>query len=165
MDGATQIRLINFRIGPESFVLDIMAIRQIIAYSGSTSIPRAPSFIEGIVVLRNEVIPIIDLRQRLYPDLPPLETTPLVLVIRMAEGTIGLKVDEVQGIVTVEVESILPAPPLIRGIEGELLVGIVPHGEEVALLIDVASILTPREKQSLQEVDLSAVSQESGVRS
>ena len=52
-----ELRLITFRIGPETFVLDIMAVRQIIPYSGSTTLPTAPSFVEGIIVLRNEVIP------------------------------------------------------------------------------------------------------------
>ena len=46
-----------------------MAVRQIIPYSGSTTVPTAPAFIEGIIVLRNEVIPIVDLRERLYPNL------------------------------------------------------------------------------------------------
>ena len=60
----SDLRLITFRVGPEIFVLDIMAVRQILTYSGTTSVPSAPSFIEGIIVLRNEVIPIIDLRER-----------------------------------------------------------------------------------------------------
>ena len=68
---STALRLITFRVGPETFVLDIMAVRQIIQYSGSTSVPTAPAFIEGIVVLRNEVIPIIDLRDPANPRLSP----------------------------------------------------------------------------------------------
>src|SRR2546430_3155757 len=67
-DGVRDLRLITFRVGPETFVLDIMAVRQIIPYAGSTSVPTAPDFVEGIIVLRNEVIPIIDLRDRLYPQ-------------------------------------------------------------------------------------------------
>jgi purine-binding chemotaxis protein CheW len=69
-DGAAELRLITFTIGPETFVLDIMAVRQIIPYTGTTTLPTAPAFIEGIIILRNEVIPVVDLRARLYPDLP-----------------------------------------------------------------------------------------------
>ena len=96
MADATELRLITFRVGTESFVLDIMAVRQIIPYAGSTSIPTAPSFIEGIIVLRNEVIPIVDLRDRLYPSLTEREVDPLVLIVHSSAGTIGLKVDEVR---------------------------------------------------------------------
>ena len=99
-DGARDLRLITFRVGPETFVLDIMAVRQIIPYSGSTSVPTAPSFVEGIIVLRNEVIPIVDLRDRLYPQAKNRSEQPLVLVTDTTGGTIGLKVDEVRRIVT-----------------------------------------------------------------
>src|SRR5882724_8077240 len=94
-NGAAELRLISFLVGSETFVLDIMAVRQIIPYTGSTSLPTAPAFVEGIIVLRNEVIPIIDLRQRLYPNLPA-HAEPLVLITHSSAGGIGLKVDAVR---------------------------------------------------------------------
>ena len=150
----SDLRLITFRVGPETFVLDIMAVRQIIQYAGSTSVPTAPDFIEGIVVLRNEVIPIIDLRERLYPQLKERADQPLVLVTHTSAGVIGLKVDEVRRIVNVASDALLPPPPLVRGIRGELLIAVVPFGEEVYLLIDVENVLSDVEKIELREADL-----------
>jgi len=149
----TEVRLITFRVGPETFVLDIMAVRQIVQYAGSTTVPTAPSFVEGIVVLRNEVIPIIDLRRRLYPRSDRAEQ-PLVLITHTSAGIIGLKVDEVRRIVTLPTDSFLPPPALVRGIRGELLIGVVPHGEEVYLLIDVDAVLSEPEKIELIQADL-----------
>jgi purine-binding chemotaxis protein CheW len=160
MADGTELRLITFRVGPESFVLDIMAVRQIIPYSGSTSVPTAPSFIEGIIVLRNEVIPIVDLRERLYPTRTDRAEEPLVLIVHSSAGTIGLKVDEVRRIITMGTDAFLPPPPIVRGIRGELLVAVVPHGEEIHLLIDVENVLTEPEKQELREADLSQPSSE-----
>jgi len=151
------LRLITFRVGPETFVLDIMAVRQIVPYAGSTTVPTAPVFIEGIVVLRNEVIPIIDLRQRLYPKLEPA-AQPLVLITHTGAGMIGLKVDEVRRIVNVTHEALLTPPPIVRGIRGELLIAVIPFGEEVYLLIDVENVLTSDEKTELREADLAAYS-------
>jgi purine-binding chemotaxis protein CheW len=153
MPEAASLRLITFRVGPETFVLDIMAVRQIVPYSGSTSVPTAPAFIEGIVVLRNEVIPIIDLRQRLYPRAEAVQE-PLVLITHTSAGVIGLKVDEVRRIVNVASDALLPPPPLVRGIRGELLIAVVPFGEEVYLLIDVENVLSDVEKVELREADL-----------
>ena len=150
----SDLRLITFRVGPETFVLDIMAVRQIIPYSGSTSVPTAPAFIEGIVVLRNEVIPIIDLRERLYPQLGERAAEPLVLVTHTSAGVIGLKVDEVRRIVNVSPDAFLTPPEIVRGIRGELLIAVVPHGDEVYLLIDVENILTLQEKDQLRDADL-----------
>jgi purine-binding chemotaxis protein CheW len=153
MPEAASLRLITFRVGPETFVLDIMAVRQIVPYSGSTTVPTAPAFIEGIVVLRNEVIPIIDLRQRLYPRAEAVQE-PLVLITHTSAGVIGLKVDEVRRIVNVASDALLPPPPLVRGIRGELLIAVVPFGEEVYLLIDVENVLSDVEKVELREADL-----------
>lgn len=155
MSDGKELRLITFRVGPETFVLDIMAVRQIVPYAGSTSVPTAPSFIEGIIVLRNEVIPIVDLRDRLYPGMDRRLAEPLVLITHTSAGTIGLKVDEVRRIVNISSEAFLPPPPIIRGIRGELLIAVVPFGEEVYLLVDVENILTEPEKQELRDADLS----------
>jgi purine-binding chemotaxis protein CheW len=147
-DGVRELRLITFRVGPETFVLDIMAVRQIIPYTGSTSVPTAPSFVEGIIVLRNEVIPIVDLRDRLYPR-AERAAKPLVLITHSSAGRIGLKVDEVRRIVTVTSDALLPPPPLVRGVRGELLIAVIPHGDEVYLLIDLENVLTTDEKIEL----------------
>lgn len=151
-----ELRLITFRVGPETFVLDIMAVRQIIPYTGSAPVPTAPSFIEGIIVLRNEVIPVIDLHQRLHPEVLEKVEAPLVLISHSSAGVIGLKVDEVRRIVTVTSDKLLPPPPIIRGIRGELLIAVVPYGEEIYLLIDVENVLTGDERAALSVADYGA---------
>lgn len=155
-DGAAELRLITFTIGPETFVLDIMAVRQIIPYTGSTTLPTAPTFIEGIIILRNDVIPIVDLRARLYPELRDRIDEPLILITHSSAGVIGLKVDAVRRIVNVAADALLPPPPIVRGIRGELLIALVPHAEEVYLLIDIESILSGDEKRELVEAELTA---------
>jgi len=155
---ARQLRLITFRVGPETFVVDIMAVRQILPYSGSTSVPTAPSFIEGIVVIRNEVVPVVDLHERLYPGSERPESS-LILITHTTAGTIGLKVDEVRRIVNVAPADLLTPPPLVRGIRGELLVAVIPSGDDVLLLIDLESVLTGDEKRELQSADFSSPSQ------
>ena len=152
-----ELRLITFRVGPETFVLDIMAVRQIVPYAGSTTVPTAPSFIEGIIVLRNEVIPIVDLRDRLYPGMDMRLAEPLVLITHTSAGMIGLKVDGVRRIVNVSSDAFLTPPEIIRGIRGELLIAVVPMGEEIYLLIDVENVLTEPEKQELRNADLSDI--------
>jgi purine-binding chemotaxis protein CheW len=148
-DSANGLRLITFRVGPETFVVDIMAVRQIIPYSGSTSVPTAPSFVEGVIIVRSDVIPVVDLRLRLYPDLGATDREPLVLITHSTAGTIGLKVDSVRRIINVSRDNLLPPPPLIRGIRGELLIALIPHDEEVYLLIDLESVLTGDERREL----------------
>ena len=146
-----QLRLISFRVGPETFVLDIMSVRQIVPYTGSTTVPTAPDFVEGIIVLRSDVIPIVDLRDRMYPSLDERADQPLVMITHTSAGLIGLKVDEVRRIVSVDAGDVLPPPALIRGVRGEFLIGIVRHDEEILLLIDIDSVLSGEEKDALEK--------------
>jgi purine-binding chemotaxis protein CheW len=154
MADAGELRLIAFRAGEETFLVDIMAVRQIITYHGATTVPNAPAFIEGIVVLRDEVIPIIDLRERFGVTSSQAAEHPMVLITDTGDGAIGLKVDEVRSIVNVSGHALLPAPEIIRGIRGDLLVAIVPQGEDVYLLIDIDSVLTFEERTALASVEL-----------
>lgn len=145
-DDNRSIRLITFRVGPESFVLDIMTLRQIVPYTGSTPVPKAPAFLEGIVIVRNEVIPVIDLRKRLYPELAAAEK-PLILIADSPAGVLGLKVDEIRRLIRVDTESILSPPPLIRSLQGDLFIGVIEQGEEVFLVLDLETLLTVDEQK------------------
>lgn len=147
-------RLITFRIGDETYALDLMSVRQVLGYTASTSVPTAPSFIEGIVVVRSEVIPIIDLRRRLYPQLEASGRS-FVLISQTAGRAIGLKVDAVNRIVTVSIELILPVPDLVRRSErGAVVIGVVERSEGLLLLLDVEALLTSREQDLFREAQL-----------
>lgn len=150
------LRLIAFRVGGETFVVDIMSVRQIIKYSETTAVPTAPSFVEGIIILRKDVIPVVDMRERLNVAAKLRSSKPLILITDTSAGTIGLEVDEVKKIVNVSRDALMPPPPLVRGIRGDLLIAIIKHDEEVYLLIDVESVLTSSEKSELQSLDLSS---------
>lgn len=156
MGMSKDLRLIAFRVGGETFVVDIMSVRQIIKYSATTTVPTAPSFVEGIIILRNDVIPVVDMRQRLNVAAAQRSDKPLILITDTTAGTIGLEVDEVKRIVNVSRDALLPPPPLVRGIRGELLIAIIKRDDEVYLLIDVESVLTSAEKSELQSADLSS---------
>jgi purine-binding chemotaxis protein CheW len=149
-----ELRFVAFRVGPETFLVDIMAVRQIVPYAGSTHVPTAPSFVEGVIVLRNEVIPVIDLASRLFPAGKKSAEQPLVLLTHTPAGLVGLKVDEVRRMVTLGSDELLPASAMIRGVRGEFLVGIAQHDDAVFLLLDVDAILTSDEQHQLRETQL-----------
>lgn len=148
------VRLITFVVGPERFVFDIMTVRQIIPYTTTTKVPQAPEFIEGIIVLRNEVIPIVDLRARLFPRHEGTTDSPLVLICDTSYGTIGLKVDQVLRILPVETDQVLPAPRLIRGLKGDLFFGIINTEKHVLLVLDLESLLSSEEQEALAAAEL-----------
>ena len=143
-----ELRFIGFRAGPETFLVDIMAVRQIVSYSGSTRVPTAPEFIEGVIVVRDEAIPVIDVHARLFPGQDSPSSEPLVLLTQTAAGMIGLKVGDVRRVVTLSSDELLPAPATIRGVRGDFLVAIAPHDNEVLMVLDVDGLLTPDEQRA-----------------
>ena len=145
----SELRFIGFRCGTETFLVDIMAVRQILPYRGSTQVPTAPEFIEGVIVVRDQVVPVIDAHARLMPQRPTPTREPLILLTHTRAGMIGLKVDDVRRIVTLRPEELLPAPASVRGVRGEFLVAIAPQGEEVFLVLDIDTLLTTDEQQQL----------------
>jgi purine-binding chemotaxis protein CheW len=155
MSEVRSIRLITFSVRDELFVFDIMRVRQIVPYAGSTPVPRAPRFIEGITVLRDVVVPVIDLRKRFFPDAGDAEQ-PLILVTRTSAGRIGLKVDEVRRILTVDTDEIMEAPRVIHGMRGELFIGFIKRDDGVYLLLDLDSLLSVEEQEAVKAVKAEA---------
>lgn len=153
---AKDLRLITFRVGPETFAADIMAVRQVVMYEGSTAVPTAPHFVEGVMVSRGEVLPVIDLRARFFPHHPQTSELPLVLITSSKVGSIALKVDEVRTLANVTTDDLLPAPAIVRGVRGDYLVAIVEHRDELLLVLDLEAILSDDEQRQLQSSDLSA---------
>lgn len=141
-----KVRFLTFSVGPELFVFDIMRVQQIVPYRGTSAVPGSPDFIEGVMVLRGEVVPVIDLHNRFFPD-QTLERpeASLVLVTRTPAGILGLRVDEVRKILTVELSEIMPAPPIIHGLKGEMFIGVIEQNQELFLVIDVDHLLTPEQ--------------------
>jgi purine-binding chemotaxis protein CheW len=148
------VQLCTFRIGGEDYAIDIMRVREIIPPLPITPVPRAPASVEGVVRLRGEVIPVLDVRRRLgVPAAAPSAKTRFLLV-NVARRRIGLVVDEVCGVLRLPRRELRPAPPLAEEGAPRFFLGVC-GGEAAAaaarrggagplrLLLDVKALLDP----------------------
>lgn len=112
-DGAEsgeRVELCTFRIAGEDYAVDIMRVREIINPLPITPVPRSPPFIEGVIRVRSEVIPVVDVRKRFrLPPAPPTRKTKF-LVVRIGVRRVALIVDEVTEVVRLPRSEIRPAP-------------------------------------------------------
>lgn len=105
-------QFVEFKLGQEEYGIDILQVKTIERMMPITRVPKAPRFVEGVINLRGEIVPVIDLRKRF--DLPITETTEntRIIIVSVDDITVGMIVDSATEVVQLDQDSIEPAPPL-----------------------------------------------------
>jgi len=147
-----EIQLVIFKLGEEEYGVDIMQVKEIIRPTTITKVPQMPPFVEGIISLRGEILPIIDLREKF--GLPKAATTrsTRILVINLEDTTIGGIVDEVSEVLRLPNDSITPPPSVIKGSNAEYLKGVGQLSGRIIILLDMSKILSTNEMIRIQEI-------------
>ncbi|PEQ12791.1 chemotaxis protein CheW [Novosphingobium sp. PC22D] len=132
--------LITFEVSGQIFALDIMAIREIRAWSPVTPMPRVPHYVAGVVNLRGTVLPVIDLAARL--GWTPTEATPrhAIIVCQVDGQAHGLIVDSVSDIVTMAREAMQTPPTAGQDEVIPFLEGLAAIDETMVMILDLAAL-------------------------
>ncbi len=141
-DGAGPIvSLCAFEIEGQGFAIDLRRVREILRPQRVTPVPGAPAAIEGVIRLRDDVIPVVDLRKRLGVARPSDGPSNRLIIAWVGRRLVGLLVDRIADVVRVERSSLLPAPDL--WVEGGVrcFVGTCGDGDDLRLLLDVEALL------------------------
>ena len=109
------VELFTFRVGGEDYALDIRRVREIIHPQPVTPVPRAPAFVEGVIRLRGDVLPVISVRKRFGLPSPPPGARSKFLVVQVAGRRVALVVDQVAEVLRVRRSDIRSAPSIPAG--------------------------------------------------
>jgi purine-binding chemotaxis protein CheW len=135
------VQLCGFAVGREEYAVDIMRVEEILPPQRVISVPRAPSFVEGMLHLRGALLPVVDLRQRLMTtEAPPAPKTRL-LVCLLGRRRLALRVDRVTEVLRVRRSDIKPAPALLSPGRAPFIVGVCGTVERPRLLLDIKALL------------------------
>ena len=104
------VQLISFTVGDQHFSVDIMAVREIRAWSGTTPLPKTADFVRGVINLRGTIVPIIDLRVRFGQGLTDPTKAHVVIILSIGERLNGILADSVSDILTVPEADIHDVP-------------------------------------------------------
>ncbi len=148
-----EIQLACFRIGAELYALDILRIKEIIRPQKLTPVPKAPSFIEGVINLRGAVIPVADMRKRFDQPIEGELRKNRIIICSLAGRIIGLLVDEVLEVRSYSRREISPAPQFIKGGNADYFLGVARRADELVMLVDLEKVLSSNEKIELQKLD------------
>ncbi len=148
-------QLVLFKLGAEEFGVNILQVKEIEKLDqGITRVPRAPHFVEGIINLRGDIIPIVDLRKRFGLTVPSLGYDSRVMIVEVGEALVGMLVDAVVEVLRIPVSSIEPPPPITAGVNSYYLSGIAKIEERLIVLLNLERALSADEAKELAEAEL-----------
>jgi len=146
-------QFLTFLVGSESFAMPIDHIREIIEFGGLTEIPLMPSFLRGVINLRGAVVPVIDLSVRFgrTPTIFAKRTCIIIMELEQDEQSLllGVMVDAVSAVLTLDATSIEPRPSFGAGIRAAFIEGMIRVNERFVVVLDVREVLSVDELSSL----------------
>ena len=149
-------QLVTFQLGEELYGINIMDVKEIVRIQAIRAIPNAPVYVEGIFNLRGEIIPIINLHKRFHlRKLVTSEEDELLsgFVILDIDGMkLGIIIDRISRVVTIEKEDIQPPPQMFSGIGAEYIQGVARQEEGYLVLLDIRDLFNPKELQKIAEL-------------
>jgi purine-binding chemotaxis protein CheW len=129
-----------FRVSDEIYGINIMDIKEIIKPREVTEVPRAPSFVSGIISLRGIIIPIIDMLDRLGLSRETVTGRERVIVVRHGESFSGLLVDEIIQVVRIKKDCFEAAPAVLEGIDRDFVSGIGRADGRMIILLNLENV-------------------------
>jgi purine-binding chemotaxis protein CheW len=152
-------QLIGFTVGAEEYGLELLRVREVIRMRQVTWLPKAPSCVRGVINLRGDVIPIVDLRDRF--GLESVEQTALtrVIVVEVEGRPVGMVVDSASQVLRVPADQFDPPPPVMGEGSRDFITAVGKMGDQLIIMIDVDMILSAADMSQITN-SLEAVEKE-----
>lgn len=144
-------QFVAFRLGQEDYAVDILQVQEIIRLENITWLPRKPSYVLGVINLRGEIIPIIELRTKFGLKGIAATRATRILVTQIAGKLVGLVVDLVHEVLDVLVSQIDNEPELLSADRrmAQYVKGIAKLDKRIFIILDLEKILTKEERADI----------------
>jgi purine-binding chemotaxis protein CheW len=143
-------QLVVFQLGAELYGVEIARVHEIIRLQPVTRVPRAPSFVEGVINLRGKVIPVVDMRRRFGLPLAEHTRATRIVVLEIGDQVVGAIVDGVSEVLRVNAATVEPPSPVVAGVDSEYLLGIAKLPDRLVILLDLDRVLARDEHRALE---------------
>ncbi|MHC4475823.1 MAG: chemotaxis protein CheW, partial [Planctomycetota bacterium] len=133
-------------LASEEYGLEILKVREIIGYMDITAVPQTPAHVKGVINLRGQVIPVVDLRAKFGMETTDVTEQTCIIVVEIAGGdrqfNTGIVVDHVQEVLDVAGQDIEDAPQFGTSVNTDFILGMGKIGESVKILLDIDKVLS-----------------------
>jgi purine-binding chemotaxis protein CheW len=149
-------QLVVFELASESYGVDIGTVSTIIRMQSITAMPKSPKFVEGVINLRGNIIPVIDLRKRLGLAAGEATRASRIVVVDASGQMIGMIVDAVAETIRLSQDSIEPPSPIVTSIDSDYVRGVGKLESRLVILLDLDKVLTVKESEALRATNIAA---------
>lgn len=146
---------LTFRLGQEHFALEISRVREVLDYLHITKVPRTPDFMLGVINLRGNVVPVVDLHLNLGMESEARTVNTCIVIVEIDLGheilQIGALADSVEEVVEIDSDKISPPPRLGIKLNTDFIKGMGKRNDDFVIILDMDKVLTAEE---IEEVEI-----------
>ncbi|MFA6121978.1 MAG: chemotaxis protein CheW [Sideroxydans sp.] len=150
--GLTNNEFLTFTLGKEEYGIDILKVQEIRGYDAVTTIANTPNFIKGVINLRGTIVPIVDLRIKFNMPAVEYDQFTVVIILNLGSRIVGIVVDSVSDVLTLNPEQIHPAPGLSSALDTRYIIGLGTVAEHMLILVDIEQLMSSSEMALTDEV-------------
>ena len=144
--------LLTFTLGSEEYCIDILKVQEIRGYEAVTRIANTPGFIKGVINLRGNVVPIVDLRLKLGLGEANYDSNTVVIILNILKRVIGVVVDSVSDVISLAPEAIKPAPDFGSALDTEYILGLAAVDDRMLIHIDIEKLMESRDMALIPDI-------------
>jgi purine-binding chemotaxis protein CheW len=146
-------KYLTFALASEEYGLEILKVREIIGYIDVTAVPQTPHHVKGVINLRGQVIPVIDLRTKFGMDRADVTDETCIVVVEITQGkrksSTGIVVDRVQEVLDIAGGDIEEAPQFGAAVDTDFILGMGKIGDSVKILLAIDRVLSGTDLRGL----------------
>ncbi len=146
------LQVVVFRLSNEEFAIDIQQLREVLKYVDITRLPQTSHFIEGVINLRGDVIPVIDLRKRFGICEGTIDARTRIIIVEITDQLLGLVVDQVSEVLYFSGDQIQDPPKGIIGDKSRFIRGIGKKDNRLIIILSPDMVISSEEKVELREL-------------
>lgn len=140
-----RLEFLTFTLGDEHYGLDIMQVKEIRGYEAVTKIANAPPFIKGVLNLRGDIVPIVDLRLKFAVGEATYNEFTIVIMLHIGERIVGIVVDAVSDVINIGADEVKPPPSFGVAFDSQYLHGLAPVNEQMIILLNIEALISSKE--------------------
>ncbi|WP_088330388.1 chemotaxis protein CheW [Lacimicrobium sp. SS2-24] len=133
---------LSFVLGQEQYALDIMSVKEIRGYEPVTKIANSPPFIKGVLNLRGDIVPIVDLRIKFNVGEATYNEFTIVIMLNVCNRIVGIVVDAVSDVIKLNDEDIKPPPEFGVAFDTQFLHGLAEVHESMVIIVNIESLIS-----------------------